>query len=104
MAAEFSIPAKPEDLADEDCVLEVKICRLTALESLAAAVEGFAEGGRALTIAIVTFWCRMLHFVWCEGGQLRLTSIWVAKILGNIRSYLCRSFVRHLQSGRTMHC
>ncbi len=47
MAAEFSIPAKPEDLADEDCVLEVKICRLTALESLAAAVEGFAEGGRA---------------------------------------------------------
>ncbi|CAL8472231.1 g11773 [Coccomyxa elongata] len=45
MAAEFSIPAKPEDLADEDCVLEVKICRLTALENLAAsAVEGFAEG------------------------------------------------------------
>lgn len=45
MAAEFSIPAKPEDLADEDCVLDVKISRLTAVESLAAdAVEEFAEG------------------------------------------------------------
>lgn len=45
MAAEFSIPANPEDLADEDCVLDVKVCRLTEIESLAAgAIEEFAEG------------------------------------------------------------
>lgn len=67
MAAEFVIPAKPEDLVDEDCVLELKVCRLTAMESLAAsAVETFAEGGRAVLTNNTDKICgRLLLSVWC---------------------------------------
>lgn len=93
MAAEFVIPAKPEDLADEDCVLEFKICRLTALESLAAsAVENFAEGGRAvLTDDTDARGSDCCSFSGVKRHRCVLQVLGGEILLCNIRFYLCRS-------------
>jgi hypothetical protein len=42
---EFTIPTKPEDLADEDCTLEVRVANLKVLKELSADdTKTFAHG------------------------------------------------------------
>jgi hypothetical protein len=45
MAAEFRIPAKPDDILEEDCEFDVKVCRFTDVGSLSQGdIDDFVEG------------------------------------------------------------
>ena len=64
MSIIFCIPAKPEDLLDEDCELEIKVLRCTEIGSLSqATTDDFVEGLNASEHVLTVFISEYLPLV-----------------------------------------